>query len=328
MTFFEPSEIPVQWVNISDIPIEPGPYCMSFGFEVEPLVRSIERIGLINSPLLASAAGRFEIITGYRRIVAWKTLGRDMIPCRVLPSHSKTPLELFCINLHENLCVRSFNPVEIAMILSRMSSWLEQSDIRKHYMPILGLSSRDTTLDFYLDLDRKFDNDIKKAVAQGDLSLYSAARFIEMDSESRDCLFQSILKLKLNVNQQKYFIDYIIDISYNYNQKIFEVLNMKSLQEIDKDPHMNNPQKAHAALRILKTRLFPRLTEAEESFNRTMAALSLPEGVRITAPAGFEGPHYRMELLFSDGKELCRKISALSGIDKLGGLEAPWEQGS
>ena len=39
-------------VAISDIDLTPGPLCMSFNFNLEPLKASIEKFGIINTPYL------------------------------------------------------------------------------------------------------------------------------------------------------------------------------------------------------------------------------------------------------------------------------------
>jgi len=39
-------------VDISDIDLTPGPFCMNFNFNLEPLKVSIEKFGVINHPYL------------------------------------------------------------------------------------------------------------------------------------------------------------------------------------------------------------------------------------------------------------------------------------
>jgi len=72
------TEITPQPVLLSNIDDSPGPCCMSFGFDLNPLIQSIERVGLINPPLLKrDNHGSITIITGYRRIKALKSLKSD-----------------------------------------------------------------------------------------------------------------------------------------------------------------------------------------------------------------------------------------------------------
>jgi len=39
-------------IAISDIDLTPGPFCISFNFNLEPLKASIEKFGVINPPYL------------------------------------------------------------------------------------------------------------------------------------------------------------------------------------------------------------------------------------------------------------------------------------
>ena len=63
----------VHQVDIKDIDVRPGAYCMSFGFDLAPLTESIQRVGLINNPvLIRDGTEKLTIIVGYRRIHALK----------------------------------------------------------------------------------------------------------------------------------------------------------------------------------------------------------------------------------------------------------------
>ncbi|NIR16796.1 MAG: ParB N-terminal domain-containing protein, partial [Desulfobacterales bacterium] len=48
---------------------------------LKPLIRSIEKFGLINSPIVTKdSEGRMEVVAGYRRILALKHLQWEEIP--------------------------------------------------------------------------------------------------------------------------------------------------------------------------------------------------------------------------------------------------------
>jgi len=52
--------------------------------DVSTLARSIEEVGLLHPVVISESR---ELIAGYRRIEAYRLLGRDTIPCRVVPLH-------------------------------------------------------------------------------------------------------------------------------------------------------------------------------------------------------------------------------------------------
>ncbi|MBW2144771.1 MAG: hypothetical protein JRG75_10305 [Deltaproteobacteria bacterium] len=234
-------------------------------------------------------------------------------------------LDCLLLNLHDNLSIREFNNVEKGMVLRRLSSWVPRDEILEHYMPLLGLSSHAPTLDFFLKLDKELDEKNKKSIAGGQLSLHAAKLLLEMNTDARLSVSQLILELKFNVNQQKQLIEYIVDISNKNKETIPEILEDVSLKTISSDTRMNNPQKVHFLLRMLRSRIFPRLTDAEETFKSTASALDLPEGVRIQYPPFFEAPNYRLEIFFKNGKELKDKIERLSRTKGISKLRDPWE---
>jgi ParB family chromosome partitioning protein len=305
----------------------PGPYCMSFGFDLDPLIRSIKKIGLVNHPLvIENSRGGLTVVAGYRRIQALQYLKHDKIPCRILSGSQLSPLECLRINLYDNLAARALNAVEKAMILSRLAAWLPRSEILDHYMALLGLPRHEPTFIFFQRLEQELDTEIKEYLAKGRVSLQVAKGFLDMDHQFRRPVFDLLSNLKLNINQQKQFIEYIVDISHENDSAISGLFNETEFMRICSDKGMNTPQKARAVLAFLRTRRFPALAGAEDAFKKRVSRLNLPDGVRIKAPPYFEAALYRLEVLFKDGIELTEKIESLSRNKGLADLDNSWER--
>jgi ParB family chromosome partitioning protein len=320
------TDIPFHRVDPKNIEC-PGPYCMSFGFDLDPLVLSINTIGLVNSPLLiGNTHGRMTVVAGYRRILALRSLKHDKIPCRIISESQLSPLECLLINLYDNLATRALNEVEKAMILCRLALWLPRAEVLDRYMGLLGLPSHEPTFLLFVKIEQELENAIKEYLAKGRLSLQVAKAFLDMDHNTRRHIFELISSLKLNINQQKQLFEYIIDISYRDSRFISSLFKEPQFMGIYHDNGLNNPQKAKAVLEFLRTKRFPHLTGAERAFKKKVSRLDLPEGVRIKAPPFFEAPHYRLEVLFKDGKELSEKIERLSKKAGLAGIGDHWEK--
>jgi len=306
---------------------QPGPYCMSFGYDQEPLIRSIKRVGLINHPLLiAEQDGKLDIVMGFRRIHALKALNWEKIPCRIVSPSELSHKECLLLNLHENLSFRKFNEIEKAMILNRLSSVIQRHEILKDYMPILDLSPQGSTLDFYLRIEKELNQEAKNMIVKGHLSLQAAKLILEMDDEARSQITGFMKKLKFNFNQQKQLIEYMLDISHKYKKSIAGILEKEPVKKICSDARMNNPQKVNSVLKVLRTIRFPQLAEAEEKFKKNVSRLDLPDGIKINYPPFFEAPNYRMELVFKDGKDLQEKLNQLILKKGLWKLHDPWEK--
>ena len=314
-------------VDLKNIDDCSGPYCMSFGFNPEPLIQSIKRIGLVNPPLVVeNMQGEMTIIIGYRRIQAVKSLGWHKIPCKILSKSELSPFECLLLNLYDNIATRKLNEVEKGMVLCRLQNYINRTEILEQYMTLLDLPSHEHTLVFFMKLEKDLEKDIKEYLVQRHLSLGTAKALLKMDFESRRQAFRLISSIKFNTNQQIQLLDYLFDLSNISDTPIHAILEQHSLKNIRSDTRLNNPQKANALLQQLKAKRFPTLSQAEMTFKNKVLSLGLPKGIRINAPPYFEASHYRLEILFRDGKELIKKIKFLSGIGELKELKNPWEE--
>lgn len=318
---------PVRLVDLKNIDDRPGSYCMSFGFNLSLLIKSIKRVGLINSPIMIEdKQGRLTVIIGYRRILALRSLGWIKIPCRVIGESELSPLECLCLNLYDNLATRKLNEVEKGMALSRLTLWVPRAEIISQYMPLLGLPSHEPALDLFTMLERELNKDVKEHLVQGLLSMQSVKSLLDMKHESRLLVFNLISTLKFNINQQAQLIEYLTELSHIKNAAMPELLGDPPIGRICSDVRMNNPQKARALLDYLRNMRFPTLVDAERVFKKRVSGMGLPEGVRVDAPPYFERPGYRLQVSFKDGKELKNKIEHLSRIQGLEDLDDPWKE--
>ncbi|MGD8226601.1 MAG: ParB/RepB/Spo0J family partition protein [Desulfobacteraceae bacterium] len=328
MNVTQPGESVPIWVDLADIDEKPGPYCMSFGFDLKSLIRSIQRVGLINTPFVSKEKeARIEVVAGYRRILSLKYLNWEKAACNELITDSVAypKLELLLFNLHDNLATRPFNDVEKGMILSRLALHLSREELLETYMPLLALPCHESTLDLYLRL-QDLGEPIKQAFASRRLSLQTIKAFLEMDLNSRTSLFSWISKMKLNFNQQLQLIEYASDISVKEATNIPLLFTEKALSRIVEDQKTNNPQKAKLVLEWLRVRRYPSLTRSEKAFQKRISSLRLPEGVRVSHPPYFEKPGYCLEIFFDNGKALKEKISALSRLKDLEKVGDPWSE--
>lgn len=311
--------------EIEEIDLKMGPYCMSFGFDLEKYMQSIASVGLMNSPIIISNAhGRMTPVSGYRRLMAIRALGRHKVMCRDITDLKFSGLELFILNLSENMATRTFNEVEKAMIVNGLIRFVPEDRIIDFFMPLLDLAPRRTEFLFYTVLANNLEDRIKGFLVHGDISLNSVRTLLSMDNPSRNSLAEIISDLKLNSNKQKQLIEYLIDLSNHKGKKIRDVLNEKNIRDLLSDKNLNTPQKAKALLRRLRALCFPMLEAAEKEFRKKVALLDLPKGVSLSHPPFFESPHYSMEILFSDGQKLLEHIEDLKRLDGLKEITDPW----
>jgi len=306
-------------VDISDIDLKPGPFCMSFNFNLEPLKSSIDKFGVLNPPyLLKNSNSNFIVVAGYRRLLAIRELGWSNIACQILPENFP-PLKALLLNLNDNLIHRQLNNIEKGMALQRLARFLIKEEIVTNFMPTLGIPSNKQTLELFLSLEN-FEEKIKVSVAIERLSLRVVGLMRGIGRDDRLKINDLFTSFKWSFNQQWEAIQWIIEIASREGRSIKEVIDEREIIEVLNNDRMNNPQKVRAIVKILKARRFPSLLEAEKLFKKGLSDLCLPLGVKIIPPLFFEGTDYKLEIAFTKGDELKERLADLhnlSGLEKV-----------
>ncbi|RLB30771.1 MAG: hypothetical protein DRG87_04175 [Deltaproteobacteria bacterium] len=302
-------------VEISDIDLSPGPFCMSFQFSLEKLKASIDRFGVLNPPYLVKISA-FTVVAGYRRLLAARELGWADIPCRILPGDLQS-LDTLLLNLHDNLTVRQFNPIEKGMVLTRLARYITEEEILRDYMPMLDLPSNRHTLRLYLGFE-DLDDAVKVSVATGRLSVKAVEAIRVLSREDQREINRLFTTLKWSVNLQWRACLWITEIASREGQSVREVI--EDIAELATKGTMNNPQKVRAIVKALRERRFPAIMESERSFKKVISHIALPSKVRVVHPPFFEGTDYTLEIVFRGGEELMETLARLqntAGLDEI-----------
>lgn len=311
-------------VEISDIDLKPGPFCMSFNFNLEPIKSSIDKFGVLNPPyLIKKSDNNFIAVAGYRRLLAVRELGWQDIVCQILPDNFH-PLKALLLNLNDNLLHRQLNNIEKGMILQRLTGFIEIEEIVANFMPILDIPANRQTLELFLSLE-ELEDTVKVSVAMERLSLRIAGLIRSIGKDDRLKINDLFTSLKWSFNQQWETIQWIIEIASREGRPIKEIVDERQIIEVLNNDRMNNPQKVKAIVKILKDRRFPSLLETEKLFKIGISNLSLPSGVKIIPPPFFEGIDYKLEIVFTKGEELKEKLTELSNLYGLERITDFWK---
>jgi hypothetical protein len=311
-------------VSLSRVNPEPGPFGMSFGFDLTRMMASIQAVGILNPPsIIPNQAGPWDVVIGYRRVMAARALGWKEVPCKDLSASNLSPLECLNLNLHDNLPTRTLNEVEKGMILKRLSPHVPAQELLRTYMPLLGLPTNEPTLRAYLLID-SLEEPVKRSLAGGRVSLQAMVAIQDMAPDARLAVWKLITDLRLNSNYQRRLIEYTVDISDLEGKTVEQILTEGAVTAISQDQNLNNPQKVKALLDHLHSRRNPRLARSERDFRQRVSRLRLPDGVRISHPPYFEDPLFTLEVSFRDGEALRRKMVRLSRVEGLENIRNPW----
>ena len=149
---------------------------------LDELTASIQAHGVLQPIVVVPKGGKYQIVAGERRYRASQAAGKDSIPALVRTLSNQHKLEL---SLIENIQRRDLNPLETATAYAKLRDQfnltLEEIGVRVGGKSVSAVSNTLRLL--------KLDEDVKKAVAEGNLSEGQARPLIGADSD----LIKSIL---------------------------------------------------------------------------------------------------------------------------------------
>jgi len=278
-------------------------FLLSYGYDLGPLKDSINRIGVINPPLVRQKSDTtYQIICGYKRVHALSALGAASTQCTIV-SPATGDEESFLLSFYDTVSHRELNPIEKSMAIIRLLNYFSEEKVVSDFLPLLKLQPHSTQLETFKPLST-LEPTIKDALLAGTVDVRAALELARMDPESRQTLSSLLIILRLSVSKQAALIEYISEIALRENLSREDVVHNQQIQSVLGDEHLNLPQKADTIIRYLRARRYPQLTGKEKAFKQTLKDFKLPRDVQFTPPPAFEGNRYCLTLHFTSLKQL------------------------
>ena len=124
-------------ISMDDIDAGDLTYRITTRSDVEDLLGSIQKIGLIQPPVLAGGSGH-AIVCGFRRIAACRKLGWTRITARVLEKTTDR-FKIAQLSIADNALQRSLNLVETSRALNLLDDFGPDNQQRREAAEALGL---------------------------------------------------------------------------------------------------------------------------------------------------------------------------------------------
>lgn len=300
-------------IDLEAIDLDDASLRLSYGFDLEPLKESIRRIGLINPPLLRKRSdSRYQIVCGYRRVCALRELEVSAAVCKIVSQETSDEACLL-LSLYDNTAHRELNPIEKSMALNRLLTCYSQEKIVKDFLPLLKLQPHNTQFRAYQPLCM-LDKEIRDAVIEGIIDVQSALRLVQLDLETRACLAQLLVSLRLSFSKQAEVISSVMEIGLRDNVSPRTVTGDSEIRSILTNDKLNRPQKGDAVLRLLREKRYPQLAAKERQVKGMLSKIRLPHDVSITPPPFFEDNRYCLSVYFTGWQELRERLDELETI--------------
>jgi ParB family chromosome partitioning protein len=292
-------------IKLSEIDTEDKRFIITYNENLTPLIRSIEEIGVINPPIVKESS-KYIIVTGYKRIKACKEMGIKEIDVLITRKPDK---ECFFINFYENLGTRVLNEIEKAESIKRLINFVTTEEIVKNFLPLMGLSSSVEVLEDYINL-LKLEDNIKKGIVKGQISMHNALSLLEFNKEERKRIFNLIVELFLSKNKQKEVITYLKEISRREKILVLDILD--EITSILKDSGLMVQEKVEKIRMYLRKRRFPILSAKEQEFEEMKK--EIPSNITIKPFPFFEKRGLKFEFEIKNKEELEKIMEKLEKL--------------
>ena len=194
---FKKSDLSISFNEISVDSIDLNPFQPRTNFnkkDIDNLASSIKVLGLIQPITVKVDNDRYELISGERRLRAFKLLKINNIPAYVRKADDQASLEMALV---ENIQRKDLDPIEIAISYSRL---IEELNISQEDMSKRVGKDR-STISNYIRLLR-LDPIIQSGIRDNFISMGHGRTLINIDSKEKQLIiYEKILRSGLSVRQ-------------------------------------------------------------------------------------------------------------------------------
>ncbi|MBI5589313.1 MAG: ParB/RepB/Spo0J family partition protein [Deltaproteobacteria bacterium] len=299
-------------VLIERIRLEDKTFQITTEASIGKLAASIARLGVMHSPILLSADSGYEVVCGFRRIAACKSLGVSEISARLLsPEMDKST----CVQLAiaENSLQRPLNLIETSRALVLLSGVYPDPDALCQAAGVLGLPDNYAAIRKLRQLSG-LAPEIQEGVLSNILSMAMALELGQMEKSSGIGLSTLFGCLKLGLNKQREVLTMIQEIAFREHLTVKDILNAPELHQIMVHEKWDRSQKTLHLRQYLRRRRYPSITSVESDFEARVRSLDLVSGIALIPPRDFEGTTFSFHLNFNNLDELQYRLSRLTEV--------------
>ena len=304
----------IKTVPLSCIDSEDNTYRVTTKTRLDDLINSINKVGLINPPLLIERGSEFIIVCGFCRIEACRYLGWAALEAKILDSDTNR-LQCVKIAITDNALQRQLNLIEKSKALNMLSSFYEDFSSLSKAASALGLPENPSLIKKIKNICR-LSLSIQDYILSNTISLSMAVELGMLEQDAGIFLANLFHEFKLSLNKQKEIITLIKEIAFRENISIMEVRRKCDFSDILNREDIDRTQKTQKIRAYLKQRRFPEITRAKKEFEKNVKELKLGSGIKLIPPADFEGQTYMLNLKFNTIKELQERAVKLNNIVK------------
>ncbi len=268
---------------------------------LDALIKSIESVGILNTPVLQErASGLLVPVLGRRRLKAAAQLGISRVEVRLLPAEMPED-QGFTMAFWDNVAHRSLDPASLAVVVKRLLELFPRAIVAKDFLPALGVSPRGPRLQ-RLCAVATLAEPILEALSFARISEKSAFILSEFEPPERLAVFKVTEKLGFNANKRAEVIENLFDLSICRHTSVIDLLNRKDAHSLLVEDDMPVSERAERFRKLVRSWKFPELTAREREFRSWSNNLPGSQRLSVHAAPSFETEQISVEIR-ADSKE-------------------------
>lgn len=295
-------------IKLDTININDERFRISYYFDLYGLIHSISEISLIHPPVITYRKGDAIIVTGWKRVLACRSLNFTYIPCFVF--EGEDDLEAFRLSLEENLSFRSFALLEKAQILSRLIQLgVPEDAVVKDHLSILEIPQTLNHLDTYLRI-AALDPETKEVIHLKNMVFPVVQLLSDYSEEDRQILLSFLHSL--GQNKQRELLQNVLEITKRDRISVQNILTGNDAQKITSDQNLSPHQKAEKIRNLVQRKRYSTLSTWRNTFKSQKKELEWPDDIKIEPSPFFEGQEFTVQFTFKDIDEYREKLIKLN----------------
>ena len=295
---------------LKEIFLEDERFRISYYFSLEKLILSIQKVGLLNPPLVALRDKHFILVSGWKRVLVCIKLGLSSLPVFVIEEEDE--LKTFLAAFYENFATREFSILEKAEILSRLKKFGEdEKRIVRHYLPLLDIPSTLPNLESFLAFSR-IEPEVKRIIHQKNMPFSSVKLLAGFTPQERKSLLPVLLPA--GQNKLKGILEDLKEISRRNDIAPKKILSSKEILDIMGSEKLSPLQKTDKIHLILRKKRYPALSSRRESFDSLLNKLRLPKTIAVKPSPFFEEENFLVNFSFENSEELKTNLLKLQEL--------------
>jgi ParB family chromosome partitioning protein len=296
--------------DLNGIDIENSTYRITTDRFIEPLAASIGAVGLLNPPfLILTGERKYTVVSGFRRVAACLHLGYANIRARLLkPDIPQERLAEMAIC--DNASQRSLNLVETSRALYLLARHTGDPEQFEQACRRLGLPDHPMMRDKTMRVCR-MPAAIQAGIMEGMLSLNTSLALDDLGDKVGLMLAAMFRDLHLSHSKQREILTNLDEVARRDKITPEALLADAPFHDLLSDTDTSRAQKANLVRHHFKSKRFPGLTLAEETFQKEAKKLSLGDNLELKAPSGFESREYLFTVKVKNLSDLAASIKTL-----------------